>query len=46
LEAFGIVDEAGEDNDAEDEEEDEKSKLLGRGFKGVHQDFKAGGVAG
>lgn len=45
LEPFGVVDETGEDDNAQDEEEDEERQLFGRGFERVHQDFQAGWMA-
>ena len=46
VEPFGIVDEAGKDDHAKDEEEDEEGKLLGAGLEGVDEDLEAGRVAG
>ena len=46
LEPFSVVDQTGEDDDAQDEEEDEQCQLLGRRFERVDEDFEAGRVAG
>ena len=41
-----IVDEAGEDHDAEDEEEDQQHQLLGGGSEGLQEDLEPAGVTG
>jgi len=46
LEALGVVDEAGEHDNAEHQEEHEESELFGGRPEGVHQDLEVGGVAG
>ena len=45
LEPFAVVDEAGEDDDAQHQEEDEQSQLLGRGFERVDEDLETGRVS-
>lgn len=45
LEPFGVVDEAREDDDAEQEEADEQEQLFGAGTEGVDKDFEAARVA-
>ena len=41
-----IVDEAGEDHDAEDEEEDQQHQLLGGGSERLQEDLEPAGVTG
>lgn len=41
LSALRVVHETGEDDDAENEEEYQQRELLGRGAKGLYQDFEA-----
>ena len=44
LDALGVVDERGEDDDAEHEEEDEEDEFLGRSLERVYEDLEAGRV--
>ncbi len=46
LNPFGVIDEAGEDDDAEHQEEDEQHQLFGRGAERLEQDLQSGRVAG
>ena len=46
LNPLGVVDERGEDDDAENEEENEEHQLLGRGPEGLDQDLESGRVSG
>ena len=46
LQSLGVVDETGEDDDAQHQEEDEQGQLFGRCFERVDQDFQAGTVSG
>ena len=41
-----IVDEAGKDHDAEDEEEDQQHQLLGGGSESLQEDLEPAGVTG
>ena len=45
LDPLGVVDEGGEDDDAENEKENKEHELLGRGTKGLKEDLEAGGVS-
>jgi len=45
LDALRVVDEAGEDHDAQDEEEHQQGQLLGRGPERLDEDLQAGRVA-
>ena len=45
LDPLGVVDEGGEDDDAENKEENKEHELLGRGTKGLEEDLEAGGVS-
>ncbi len=44
MQPLGVVDEAGEDDHAEDEEEHEQGQLLAAGLERVDQDLEAGRV--
>lgn len=45
LKSFAVVDETGEDDDAQDEEEDEQRQLLGRRPERLDEDLESGRVA-
>lgn len=44
LDALGVVDKRGEDDDAEHQEEDEENELLGGSAECVDEDLEAGGM--
>ena len=46
LDALRIVDQAGKDDDAEHQEEDQEHQFFGGGAEGLEEDLEAGGVAG
>src|SRR6218665_660962 len=46
LNAFGVEDQRGEDDDAEDEEEDEQGQLVSARLERVDEDLQTGGVPG
>ena len=45
LDTLGVVHEAGEDDDAEHQEEDEQHQLFGGGSEGLQEDLEATGVS-
>jgi len=45
LQAFAVVNKAGEDDDTQHEEEDEQRQLFGGCFERVDEDLQAGRVA-